>query len=97
MLQSAPPTFVPVIADDNVDLWIVGSGPLMEAIAGLSAGDESEIKISLGSTLVSVRGVVDMKMLTAVLKAPKVASWCGAECGLTGGIRAGADENRPVF
>lgn len=76
MAQNAPPAFVPAIADDRVGRQIAPApsiGPVAGPTIGPSTGDENGIEIALGSTVVRVRGVVDTKMLTAVLKALKVA------------------------
>jgi transposase len=67
--QDAMPPFVPAIADDTAGRQIAP----IPAVAGPVTGDDAGIEITLGSTLVRVRGVVDTKMLTAVLKALKVA------------------------
>lgn len=73
MALNAPPAFVPAITDATSDRKIAPiASP--EPIASPTIADGGGIEISLGSTLVRVRGVVDTKMLTAVLKALKVTS-----------------------
>ena len=71
--QDAMPPFVPAIADDTAGRQIAPIPTVAGPVTGPVAGDDAGIEITLGSTLVRVRGVVDTKMLTAVLKALKVA------------------------
>ena len=74
MAQDATPSFVPAIADNAAGRRNAPSSQSSEPTAGPATGDESGIEIAIGSTLVRVRGVVDTRMLTAVLKALKVTS-----------------------
>jgi transposase len=71
--EDATPPFVPAIADDTAGRQIAPSPAVAGPVTGPVAGGDAGIEITLGSTLVRVRGVVDTKMLTAVLKALKVA------------------------
>lgn len=73
MAQDATPPFVRAIVDDTAGRQVT-PGPSNEPATGPVTAKEAGIEITLGSTLVRVRGVVDTKMLTAVLKALKVTS-----------------------
>ena len=73
MTQDATPPFVRAIVDDTAGRQ-AAPGPSNAPATGPVTAEEAGIEITLGSTLVRVRGVVDTKMLTAVLKALKVAS-----------------------
>ena len=73
MAQDVPPLFVPAIVDDTPARK--ASRPLHDR-NGSTAGpdDVASIEIALGTAIVRVRGAVDPRALTAVLKALKVAS-----------------------
>lgn len=73
MAQDATPSFVPAIADNTASRQASPS-PSSAPTTDPATRDTAGIEIALGSTLVRVRGVVDTKMLTAVLKALKVTS-----------------------
>ena len=73
MTQDATPPFVRAIVDDTAGRQVAPGSSNAPATGPVTA-EEAGIEITLGSTLVRVRGVVDTKMLTAVLKALKVAS-----------------------
>ena len=79
MAQDATPPFVRAIVDDTAGRQVTPAPSNEPATVNAPAtgpvtAEEAGIEITLGSTLVRVRGVVDTKMLTAVLKALKVAS-----------------------
>jgi transposase len=65
---AASPAFVPAIVDS------MRPGPLVAEPEAAALPAPASIEITLGCAVVRVRGVVDARALTAVLKALKVAS-----------------------
>ena len=73
MTQDVPPPFVPAIVDDTPARK--AARPLHDRKGAIAGADVvASIEIALGTAVVRVRGAVDPRALTAVLKALKVYS-----------------------